>query len=40
MTKSKKTSTMCQKSDYGIEQKSNNTSHMLLDHCYAFYLLL
>ena len=29
------------KLDFGMEQKNNNTSsHMLIDHCYAFRLLL
>ena len=38
MAMSKKT---CQKFDFGMERKNNNTSpYMLLDHCYAFGLLL
>ena len=41
MTKSKKTSKIRQKLDFGMEQKINNTSsHMLLDYCYAFGLSL
>ena len=41
MAKSKKTSKTRQKFDFGMEQKNNNTSfHMLIDHCYAFGLLL
>ena len=41
MTKSKKTSKTRQKFDFGMEPKNNNTSsHMFLDHCYVFGLLL
>ena len=41
MTKSKKTSKTRQKFDFGMEQKKNNTSsHMPLEHYYAFGLLL
>ena len=41
MTKSKKTSKTRQKTDFGMEPKNNNTSfHMLVDHRYAFGLLL
>ena len=41
MTNSKKMSKTHKKFDFGMEPKNNNTSsHMLLDHCYAFGLLL
>ena len=41
MTISPKRRQKRQKIDFGIEQKKNyTTSHMLLDHCYAFGLLL
>ena len=41
MTMSKKTSKTRQKFDFPMKTKSNNTSsQMLLDHCYAFSMLL
>ena len=41
MTKSKKTSKTLQKFDFQNETKNNKTSSkMLLDHCYAFSMLL
>ena len=41
MTKSKKMSKMRQKFDYGFGTKYNNTSsHMLINHCFAFGLLM
>ena len=40
MTKSKTTSKTRQKFDFGMEPKWQHVFHMLLDHCYAFGLLL